>query len=126
MSFLTQYSAAEALEQKLGDPLNSDNIFSLKNCVALDEKNDYPKEIINILNQHNIHYYYIPLAYGGKLKSFEEVLAICRVIARRDLTVTVSYGVTYLGALPIWIGGSEQQKKGWLKLSEMREKLPLL
>lgn len=34
MSFLEQYSIAEALEQKFGDPLNPDNIFYFKNCVV--------------------------------------------------------------------------------------------
>lgn len=111
MSLLSQYTAAEALERYLGNPMNPDNLFSFKNIIELDESESYPDPIITLLNQQNIHYYYIPVNYGGKLKSFEEFLAIARVIARRDLTVALAHGVTYLGALPIWIGGNEQQKQ---------------
>ena len=113
MTPFSQYITAEALEAELGDPLDCANIFSFKNCISLDELEQYPEAIIDLLNRLNIHHYFIPSRYGGKLTSFEEVLAIARVLARRDLTVTIAYGVTYLGSLPIWIGGTEKQK-AWL------------
>jgi alkylation response protein AidB-like acyl-CoA dehydrogenase len=111
MSLLTQYHTAQALEFYLGDPLNPDNLFSFQHCMELDEQDAYPEDICQLLSDWNVDLYYIPAAYGGKLKSFEEVLAISRTIARRDLTVAIAHGVTYLGASPVWIAGSDEQKQ---------------
>jgi alkylation response protein AidB-like acyl-CoA dehydrogenase len=111
MSLLTQYHTAQALEFYLGDPLNPDNLFSFQHCMELDEQDAYPEDICQLLSDWNVDLYYIPAAYGGKLKSFEEVLAISRTIARRDLTVAIAHGVTYLGATPVWIAGSDEQKQ---------------
>jgi len=111
MAWLTQYRNAEALELYLGDPLNPENLFSFHHCLELDEQDAYPEDICQLLYDWNLHLYYIPVANGGKLKSFEEVLAISRTIARRDLTVAIAHGVTYLGATPVWIAGSDAQKQ---------------
>lgn len=111
MSLLTQYHTAQALEFYLGDPLNPENLFSFQHCMELDEQDAYPEDICQLLSDWNVDLYYIPAAYGGKLKSFEEVLAISRTIARRDLTVAIAHGVTYLGATPVWIAGSDEQKQ---------------
>ncbi|MEM9164318.1 MAG: acyl-CoA dehydrogenase, partial [Cyanobacteria bacterium P01_F01_bin.4] len=37
-------------------------------------------------------------------------LAIARIVARRDLTVAIAHGVTYLGSAAVWVGGSKEQK----------------
>lgn len=107
---MPQYATAEALEQQLGDPSNPKNIFSFKRSIELDEQEQYPEEICALLDTLNLNHYYISSRYGGRLKSFEEMLSIARVIARRDLTVVIAHGVTYLGSAAIWIGGSEAQK----------------
>ena len=39
------------------------------------------------------------------------MLAVLRVLSRRDLTVAVSHAITFLGGLPVWIAGSEEQKR---------------
>ncbi len=111
MPLLTQYHTAQALEFYLGDPLSPENLFSFQHCMELDEQDAYPEDICQLLSDWNIHLYYIPAAYGGKLTSFEEVLAISRTIARRDLTVAIAHGVTYLGATPVWLAGSDEQKQ---------------
>ncbi len=111
MSLLTQHHTAQALEFYLGDPLNPENLFSFQHCMELDEQDAYPEDICQLLSDWNLDLYYVPVAYGGKLQSFEEVLAISRVIARRDLTVAIAHGVTYLGATPVWLAGSDEQKQ---------------
>ena len=123
MTRLTPYSTAEALELYLGDPLNPDNLFSFQHCMELDEQDAYPEDICQLLYDWDLHLYYIPVAYGGKLKSFEEILAITRVIARRDLTVAIAHGVTYLGATPVWIAGHDAQKQKIAQLILDRQKI---
>ena len=123
MAWLTQYRKAEALELYLGDPLNPDNLFSFHHCIELDEQDAYPEDICQLLYDWNLHLYYIPVAYGGKLESFEEMLAISRSIARRDLTVAIAHGVTYLGATPVWIAGSDAQKQKIAERIKNRERI---
>jgi alkylation response protein AidB-like acyl-CoA dehydrogenase len=106
---LKNYDAAEVLEQYLGDPLNTNNVLSFKRAVELDEAEEYPEEACSILERWNFHHYYVPVAYGGKLTSYEEMLALMRVVARRDLTVAIGHGKTYLGSVCVWIGGTAAQ-----------------
>ena len=108
---LSQYRAAESFEQQLGDPFAPGNVFSFGNAVALDEREEYPEQACQVLDALKIFDYYIPAQLGGELKSFEEFIAVLRVIARRDLTVAIAHGKTYLGAVATWVGGSEEQQR---------------
>lgn len=115
---LDQHSAAEALEQRLGDPFAPGNVFSFGNAVALDEREEYPEQACQILDELKVHDYYIPSQLGGRLKSFEEFIAVLRVIARRDLTVAIAHGKTYLGAVATWVGGSDEQRRRLVEIIE--------
>ena len=106
-----QYRAAETLERLLGDPYAPENVFSFRNSVALDEREEYPAEACRLLDAHKVADYYIPAEHGGKLNSFEEFIAVLRVVARRDLTVAIAHGKTYLGAIATWVGGSAGQQR---------------
>ena len=48
---------------------------------------------------------------AARLKSFEELLALLRALSRRDLTVAETHVITFLGALPVWMAGSDDQKQ---------------
>jgi alkylation response protein AidB-like acyl-CoA dehydrogenase len=98
---------AEALEQFLGDPLDAEQVFSFKRAVEVDERDEYPAEACGLLDQWGFNDYYVPIELGGRLASFEELLSLVRAVARRDMTVAVAHVKTYLGAVSVWIGGSE-------------------
>lgn len=97
---------AEALEQFLGDPLES-----FKRAVDLDERDEYPAETCGVLDRWGLNDYYVPIELGGRLESFEEFLSLVRVVARRDMTAAVAHVKTYLGAVSVWMGGSDEQKR---------------
>ena len=97
---------AEALEQFLGDPLES-----FKRAVELDERDEYPAATCASLDQWGLNDYYVPVELGGRLESFEEFLSLVRVVARRDMTAAVAHVKTYLGAVSVWMGGSNEQKQ---------------
>ena len=61
----TQYSAAESLEQRLGDPFAPGNVFSFGKAVALDEREEYPEEACEILDALKVSDYYVPSQLGG-------------------------------------------------------------
>lgn len=108
---LPQYRTAVSLEQELGDPFAPGGVFSFGKAVALDEREEYPEEACKFLDELKIFNYYVPSQLGGALKSFEEFIAVLRVIARRDLTVAIAHGKTYLGAVATWVGGSDDQRR---------------
>ena len=107
---------AEALEQFLGDPLES-----FKRAVELDERDEYPAETCGVLDQWGLNDYYVPIELGGRLESFEEFLSLVRVVARRDMTAAVAHVKTYLGAVSVWMGGSDEQKRRLAKIDRDRQ-----
>jgi alkylation response protein AidB-like acyl-CoA dehydrogenase len=113
---LSQYKTSRELENYLGSPTNPDNIFCFKNIVRWDEQEIYPEEATNLLEQWGFHHYYIPSTYGGKLESYEEFFSLMRVISRRDLTVAIGHGKTYLGSVGIWVGDDETKKNMLAKI----------
>lgn len=108
---LTQYDSAEALEKYLGNPHHEGNLISFKRIMELDEQEVFPHEFLQYLRDWSFHHYYIPEELGGKLSSYEEFMALGRVISRRDLTLSITDAHTFLGSVPIWIAGNEKQKE---------------
>ncbi|MET0649586.1 MAG: AMP-binding protein [Pyrinomonadaceae bacterium] len=106
-----QYEAAQALELSLGDPFAPGGVFSLADAVALDEREAYPEDACRLLDDLRFFEFYIPPECGGRLESVEELVAVLRTVARRDLTVAVAHGKTFLGAVATWVGGSDEQKR---------------
>lgn len=107
---LSQYTAAEELETFLGSPFVAENVLSFQNAARLDEEEIFPEECIKVLHDWGFNTYYIPDFLGGKLRSFEELLQLTRVVSRRDLSVAITDAHTLLGSIPVWIGGTEAQK----------------
>jgi alkylation response protein AidB-like acyl-CoA dehydrogenase len=54
--------------------------------------------------------------HGGGLSSFEQLLALVRSLARRDLTLAIGYGKTFLGAVSVWAGGDAKQSRNLAEL----------
>jgi alkylation response protein AidB-like acyl-CoA dehydrogenase len=106
-----QYRTAESFERDFGDPADPHSRLSFATALELDEREEYPSEQHVVLDSWHLPELYIPAECGGQLKSFEEVLALLRALSRRDLTVAVSHVITFLGAVPVWIGGSDDQKR---------------
>jgi len=115
---LTQYQLAEKLEQALGHPSQPDNLMSFQRTAELDEAEQFPHDEIAWLYNWGLQDYYIPTACGGKFTSFEEFVAFVRVLARRDLNISIAFTTLFWSFLT-WMAGSNEQKE---KLSHlMRE-----
>lgn len=115
---LTQYQLAEKLEQALGNPLHSESRMSFQHTAELDEAEQFPHDEIAWLYNWGLQDYYIPTACGGKFTSFEEFVAFVRVLARRDLNISIAFTTLFWSFLT-WMAGSDTQKE---KLSHlMRE-----
>ncbi len=80
----------------------------------LDENNEFPKEILDEIAKTGLFGIYIPEEYGGLgFGSFENCLAI-EELSWGCLGVSVSFAASGLGAYPILLYGTEEQKKKYL------------
>lgn len=104
------YIAAESLERELGDPMDTNVSFSFKRCIELDEQEEFPETLCALLEEWGVQDYYVPVRHGGKLRRFDESFTLFRTIARRDLSVAIAHGKTFLGSAPIWIAGTAEQQ----------------
>lgn len=104
------YTAAERLEQELGDPMDYRRPFSFKQSVELDEREEFPTALCALLEAWGVQDYYVPVQYGGKLQRLDESFTLVRAIARRDLSVAIAHGKTFLGSAPLWIAGTAEQR----------------
>jgi alkylation response protein AidB-like acyl-CoA dehydrogenase len=108
---LTSYTLAEELEAALGDPHNPACVISFGRALELDEQEHFPVEAGAALDAWGFHTHHVPQAHGGRGRSFEALLALLRVVARRDLTLAIAYAETMLGAVTVWAAGSPAQKQ---------------
>ena len=93
----------------------------------LDEENRFPRDIVKVIADSDLCGIYIPEAYGGSAEMFGGgSMALC--IATEELSkacsgIAVSYAANALGAMPILLLGSEEQKKEYLPPLASGEKL---
>lgn len=105
----TPYRLAEQLEWDLGDPDEPGTLFGHAHSLALDDREEFPAALCALLDELGLHEFYVPAAHGGRLTDYEQVVQLMRTVARRDLTVAIAHGKTYLGAVCVWVGGSAEQ-----------------
>ncbi|MGW6980811.1 acyl-CoA dehydrogenase family protein [Streptomyces sp. NPDC054932] len=105
------HALARQFDRLLGDPADPAAVFSYERCAALDEREEFPADICRLLDSLDLPSYYVPVEHGGRLRSYEDVLQLIRVVARRDLTVAIGHGKTFLGAVCVWVAGSAEQAR---------------
>ncbi|AFZ47358.1 acyl-CoA dehydrogenase domain-containing protein [Cyanobacterium stanieri PCC 7202] len=109
MNPLPQYHTPEKLEQDLGNPIHGDSLMSYEKVIQIDESEQFPHQEIDWLYQWNLQDYYIPENCGGKFTSFEEFIAIVRVLSRRDQTIGIAF-TTLFWSFITWMAGTQEQK----------------
>jgi len=80
----------------------------------LDEKGEFPAEIIKILGQSDLFSLCIPEVYGGMGGNLMDLCIATEEISRIDGGIATAYAASYLGMFPILINGTEEQKKKYL------------
>ena len=94
-------------DQFLGEPISDNAIIRDRTTLQLDEASEFPDEAISALDNRGLQRLYVPHQYGGDLGDFLEPMLAIRHVARRDLTVAVAHGKTFLGAISSWIVGGD-------------------
>lgn len=80
----------------------------------LDEKEQFPWEIMKVMAQSDLFGIFIPEAYGGLGKGALELAIAVEELSKACLGVSTSYAANALGTYPILLYGSEEQKKKYL------------
>lgn len=80
----------------------------------LDEKEEFPWEVLKVLADAGLFGIYIPEEYGGMgFGNFENNLVV-EELSKYCIGISVSFAASGLGAYPILLFGSHEQKKKYL------------
>ena len=80
----------------------------------LDEKEEFPWEIMKVLSQSDLFGLFIPVEYGGIGKGSLDLCIAVEELSRACLGVATTYAANALGTYPILLFGSDEQKKKYL------------
>lgn len=80
----------------------------------LDEKEEFPWSVMKVCAETGLFGVCIPEEYGGTGGGCFENCVVVEELSKACLGISVSYAASLLGAYPILLGGSEEQKKRYL------------
>jgi len=80
----------------------------------LDEKEEFPWEIMKVMAQSDLFGLFIPEEYGGLGKGCLELCIAVEELSRACLGVSTTYAANALGTFPLLLHGTNEQKKKYL------------
>ncbi|MCK4941539.1 acyl-CoA dehydrogenase family protein [candidate division WOR-3 bacterium] len=80
----------------------------------LDEKAEFPMEIVKEMGKQGMLRIFIPKEYGGTGAKIMDMCIVCEEVSRICAGVATAYAVNALGSGPIVYFGTEEQKKKYL------------
>jgi len=80
----------------------------------LDEKEEFPWEVMKSLAQSDLFGLYIPEEYGGFGKGGFELSLVIEELSKGCLGVSTTFAANALGTYPLFLYGSDEQKKKYL------------
>ncbi len=89
----------------------------------LDEKNEYPHKVFDKFREAGLFGALFEAEYGGLGMGLMASIILSEEIAYGCLGVGTAFLATKLGALPIEVGGTEEQKQKWLQPLATGEKI---
>lgn len=98
-------------------------LFEPSRLLREDEGEVFPQETFDLLNAAGMHRFYVPREWGGSWERTEDLIRVLRVISARDLTLAIGHAKTFLGAAPVWVAGSTEQRQRMASL--VLEGLPI-
>ena len=107
--FLTE---EQIMIRDLARQIAEDKILPVR--AELDEKEEFPWDIMKTLAQSDFFGLFVPEEYGGMGKGGFELVIAVEELSRVCLGVSTTYAASALGTYPILLYGSEEQKKKYL------------
>ncbi|PIE59579.1 MAG: acyl-CoA dehydrogenase [Desulfobulbus propionicus] len=88
----------------------------------LDEKNEFPRSILEDMAKADLFSIFIPEEYGGFGGTCFDIVLAMEQLARGCIGVATSYAASALGIFPVIIAGSEELKQKYLPVIATGEK----
>ncbi|MFI2029813.1 acyl-CoA dehydrogenase family protein [Streptomyces buecherae] len=104
-------AAAAELDAFLGSPWDPENPFSYRQAVESEERDELPDGVVEMIRSWGFQDFLTPVEHGGRFATLEQLFHVTRVISQRNLTLAVMFGSALLGANPVWLWGTDEQKK---------------
>ncbi|MFI2612149.1 acyl-CoA dehydrogenase [Kitasatospora sp. NPDC018619] len=102
----------DALELRLGDPLDPRNPVGHAAVLAADEAGHPLRAGEALLDDYGFNAEFVPRRLGGRFTTVDRLAQQARALARRDCTMGLAYGITnYISGAPIWTDGSPEQQR---------------
>ncbi len=92
-------------------------------AAELDEKGEFPWELIKLFAESDLFALFVPEEYGGLGKGVLDLCIVVEELSKACAGVSVTYAASALGTYPIILFGSEEQKKKYLPAIAKGEKL---
>ncbi|GCB52505.1 acyl-CoA dehydrogenase family protein [Streptomyces sp. NL15-2K] len=102
---------AVRLEEHLGDPHDPHSPMSYRTILEYDERETYPYDFVGALRAWGVPEYALPGEQGGRSGDVEAEFNLMRLVARRDPTTATALIITNLGFMPLWVAGTDEQKR---------------
>ncbi|ARB93571.1 acyl-CoA dehydrogenase [Legionella longbeachae] len=110
-SYISLMQLIHSFEAYLGNPETQNTPVNFEHSLIFDEQESLAWPQIKFIQEWGVMEYLIPCALGGKLDSLDSTYALVKSISRRDLTTAVAVGLSFLGALPLWLAGNIKQQQ---------------
>lgn len=91
----------------------SDEVIS-KVAGKYDKEGIFPRDILDLLAYTELTGVYIPKEYGGFGGGVMEMCLVVEELSRNCAGIAVSYAASALGAYPIMLYGTQEQKEKYL------------
>jgi alkylation response protein AidB-like acyl-CoA dehydrogenase len=115
MTVAASIALAEELERYLGDPHDPGSRMPFKKILEHDEREEFPYEMVGVMQRWGLHEYCLPQAWGGRAGDVELGFNLLRLAARRDPTAATGLMLTDLAFMPAWIAGTTEQRVNMVK-----------
>ncbi|WP_052809613.1 acyl-CoA dehydrogenase family protein [Streptomonospora alba] len=106
---------AEELEARMGPAQAPGSPLSYRAACDHDDRGAYPWQASERLEEWGLADYAVPAAHGGRLEGIDRATHMMRAVARRDLTLAIGHGRTFLGAVSVWLDGRPEQARDLAK-----------
>jgi butyryl-CoA dehydrogenase len=80
----------------------------------LDEKNEFPREILQDIAKADLFSIFVPEEYGGLGGGCFDIVLAMEELARGCVGVATSFAASALGIFPVLIAGTEEQKQQYM------------
>ncbi|MEU3838585.1 acyl-CoA dehydrogenase [Streptomyces sp. NPDC028635] len=100
--------AASLLERRLGDPEDPATMLSYARVLDADRHETFPADPCGLLDLWGLPDHYVPAEHGGQLTDYQQLAALVRTVAGRDLTTAVVHTGTFFGSACVWASGDDE------------------